>query len=123
MELTEKTVYKTCCTRHFINKKSASRLWFSTFNCSLQKGSPYLDMVNAKLHLLHENGLLDMWSNEMVAEAGKCDTVRKAVASHGKSNNVKLTMEYVDSLFLIFWGFSLAILGLIIEAIWAKCFI
>ena len=87
----------------------------------MQKGSPYLDMVNAKLHLLHENGLLDTWSNEMVAEAGKCDTVGKAVASHGKSN-VKLTMEYVDSLFLIFWGFSIAILGLMIETIWAKCF-
>ena len=75
-------------------------------------------MVNAKLHLLHENGLLDMWSNEMVAEAGKCDTVGKAVASHGESNNLKLTMEYVDSLFLIFWGFSLAILGLMVELIW-----
>ena len=87
----------------------------------IQKGSPYVNLVNEKLHLLHENGLLDMWTEEVVAEASKCNTVSKAVSSHGETN-VKLTMEYVDSIFLIFWGFSLAVCGFIVEIIKAKCF-
>ena len=73
----------------------------------LQKGSPYIDLVNTQLYSLHEQGLLSRWINEMVSNSSSCDSIRKVVSSHGSPTAI-LGLGEVWSFFLII-GCGLAI--------------
>ena len=60
-------------------------------------------MINAQLYLLHEQGLLSTWINEMVANSSSCDSIRKVVSSHGSPTTI-LSLDEVRSFFLIVAG-------------------
>ena len=82
---------------------------------SPQKGSPYTEVVNAKLYALHEQGLLSTWIEEMVANSSSCDTIRKVVTSHGSPTTV-LSMDEVHSFFLIVvCGLSVSFFAFLVE--------
>ena len=84
------------------------------FTITPQKGSPHLAAVNERLQILHQSGMINTWVNEHLGYFRKCDSVRKVIASNTLRKAV-LTLQHVDSLFLIFCGTLLALFVFIVE--------
>ena len=82
---------------------------------STQKGSPYTELVNAKLYALHEQGLLSTWIEEMVANSSSCDTIRKVVASHGSPTAVLSLDELRSFFFIVVCGLSVSFFAFLAE--------
>ena len=85
-----------------------------------QKGSPYIECINAKLHLMIEAGLIDSWISNLMANASNCDTKAKILFSH-KRGLAQLSLTEMTCFFLIIIiGLITSVSGLLAEMIKAK---
>ena len=85
-----------------------------------QKGSAYLECVNARLYSMIESGLIDSWISNLVANASNCDTKAKILSSHDRGL-VQLSLSEVERFFLIFMiGLITSVCGFLAEMAKAK---
>ena len=83
----------------------------------MQKGSPYVEPINRKLRTLHESGLIQTWIQDLGANARKCESVQKIVASHGQEDP-SLSLRQTETFFyIILGGYAVSGLGLVAEII------
>ena len=86
---------------------------------NFQKGSSYVVPINKKLRNLQESGLIQIWIDDLAANASKCETVPKIVSSHGQ-DDTSLSLDQTESFFsMVIGGYVISAVGLFAEMIWA----
>ena len=69
-------------------------------------------MVNEKLQLLQQLGLIENWIKDAVANASNCDTLSQVVNSHKRDDEASLNLHQIDSIFFaLMCGLLLSIAG------------
>ena len=75
--------------------------------------------INKKLRNLQESGLIQIWIDDLAANASKCETVPKIVSSHGQ-DDTSLSLDQTESFFyMVLGGYVVSAIGLVAEMIWA----
>ena len=104
---------------HIICKE---KYYFSNKKSILQKGSAFIEPINAKLQSLIEAGLIDSWVSKIrpLSNSSNCDTKAKILSTH-KRALVQLTLAEVERFFMIIIvGLITSVCGLLAEMVKAK---
>ncbi|XP_076678250.1 ionotropic receptor 93a-like [Andrena cerasifolii] len=84
----------------------------------MPQGSPYLPIINAELHRMHESGLMHKWISERMPMKDKCWEV---AGSNQAVNKRKVNVADMQGIFFVlFIGVTLAFLFLFLEFYWNR---
>ncbi|CAH1154998.1 unnamed protein product [Phaedon cochleariae] len=85
----------------------------------LPQGSPYLPRINEEIKKLHQVGLIQKWLQDYLPKKDQCWKNRHLV----EVNNHTVNLDDMQGIFFVlFLGFSLSSVLLIIETVWNKHF-
>lgn len=78
--------------------------------------TPYLEIINEEIKRLHQVGLIDKWLKDYLPKKDRCFKVK-----HITVNNHTVNMDDMQgSFFVLFIGFFLALILILIEKIWRR---